>query len=190
MSIASRLSSKGGTTGGLDPIVKDKECCSLKQLKNLPTARLVREMYNFFFQELLDLTLPPKSSNEMILEHLKTLDYPYAVHKSSIMNPNNSSSWPYNLAILAFLKQLYDLAHYSSDEVDDSDFCINDQLNSGFDFDIDEHEDTIPGRTYLTDEQRADIGMCSDVEIEKVICAANDQVHEQQQTEDEENSDD
>ena len=71
------------------------------------------------------------ASNEMILEHLKTLDYPYAVHKSSIMNPNNSSSWPYNLAILAFLKQLYDLAHYSSDEVDDSDFCINDQLNSG-----------------------------------------------------------
>ena len=92
MSIASRLSSKGGTTGGLDPIVKDKDCCkkiasslakffegvdvkcndfdfqgSLKQLKNLPTARLVREMYNFFFQELLDLTLPPKCKNSFVL---------------------------------------------------------------------------------------------------------------------------
>ena len=34
-------------------------------------------------------------------------------------------------------------------------------------------EDTIPGRSYLTEEQWADTALCSDTEIEKVICAAN-----------------
>ena len=35
------------------------------------------------------------------------------------------------------------------------------------------HEVTIPGRSYLTEEQWADTALCSDTEIEKVICAAN-----------------
>ena len=34
-------------------------------------------------------------------------------------------------------------------------------------------EDFIPGRSYLTDAYWADTVMCSDVEIEKVVCAAN-----------------
>ena len=42
-------------------------------------------------------------------------------------------------------------------------------------------EDTIPGRSCLTDAQWADTGMCSDVEIEKVICAANTWAHEEQE---------
>ena len=33
-------------------------------------------------------------------------------------------------------------------------------------------EDTIPGRSYLTEEQWADTALCSDTEIERVICAA------------------
>ena len=42
-------------------------------------------------------------------------------------------------------------------------------------------ENTIPGRSYLTDEQWADTSMCSDVEIEKVICTANTRAHEEQE---------
>ena len=42
-------------------------------------------------------------------------------------------------------------------------------------------EDTIPGRSYLTDAQWASTGMCSNVEIEKVICAANARAHEEQE---------
>ena len=34
-------------------------------------------------------------------------------------------------------------------------------------------EDKIPGRSYLTEGQWADTALCSDTEIEKVICAAN-----------------
>ena len=34
-------------------------------------------------------------------------------------------------------------------------------------------EDKIPGRSYLTEEQWADTALCSDTEIEKVICAAS-----------------
>ena len=34
-------------------------------------------------------------------------------------------------------------------------------------------EETKLGRTYLSDEQWTDTEMCSDVEMEKVICAAN-----------------
>ena len=34
-------------------------------------------------------------------------------------------------------------------------------------------EDTIPGRSYLTDEEWADTALCSDTEIERVICAAS-----------------
>ena len=34
-------------------------------------------------------------------------------------------------------------------------------------------EDTIPGCSYLTEEQWAHTALCSDTEIEKVICAAN-----------------
>ena len=34
-------------------------------------------------------------------------------------------------------------------------------------------EDTIPGRSYLTEEQWAGTALCSDTEIEKVICAAS-----------------
>ena len=40
---------------------------------------------------------------------------------------------------------------------------------------------TIPGRSYLSDAQWSDTGMCSDFEIEKVICAANFETHAQQQ---------
>ena len=34
-------------------------------------------------------------------------------------------------------------------------------------------EDTIPGCSYLTEEQWADTALCSDTEIEKVICDAS-----------------
>ena len=34
-------------------------------------------------------------------------------------------------------------------------------------------EDTIPGRSYLTEEQWEDTTLCSDTEIEKVLCDAN-----------------
>ena len=34
-------------------------------------------------------------------------------------------------------------------------------------------EDTIPGRSYLSEEQWADTALCSDTEIERVICAAS-----------------
>ena len=34
-------------------------------------------------------------------------------------------------------------------------------------------EDTIPGRSYLTEEQWADTALCSDTEIGRVICAAS-----------------
>ena len=42
-------------------------------------------------------------------------------------------------------------------------------------------EEAIPVRTYLTDEQWADTGMCSDVEIKRVNSAANARAHEEQQ---------
>ena len=42
-------------------------------------------------------------------------------------------------------------------------------------------EDTIPGRAYLTDAQWADTRIFSGVEIEEVICAANDCSHEEQE---------
>ena len=41
-------------------------------------------------------------------------------------------------------------------------------------------EDTIPGRSYLTEEQWADTALCSDTEIEKVICAANARANKEQ----------
>ena len=41
-------------------------------------------------------------------------------------------------------------------------------------------EDKIPGRLYLTDEQWADTGMCSDEEIEGVTCVANARAHDEQ----------
>ena len=34
-------------------------------------------------------------------------------------------------------------------------------------------EDTIPGRSYLSEEQWADMALCSDTEIERVICVAS-----------------
>ena len=34
-------------------------------------------------------------------------------------------------------------------------------------------EDTIPGRSYLSEEQWADTALCSDTEIERVVCAAS-----------------
>ena len=34
-------------------------------------------------------------------------------------------------------------------------------------------EDTIPGRSYLSEEQWADTALCSDTEIERVMCAAS-----------------
>ena len=37
----------------------------------------------------------------------------------------------------------------------------------------DNDEDTIPGRSYLSEEQWADTALCSDTEIERVICAAS-----------------
>ena len=42
-------------------------------------------------------------------------------------------------------------------------------------------EDTIPGRSYLTEEQWADTALCSDTEIEKVICAANARAKKEQE---------
>ena len=45
---------------------------------------------------------------------------------------------------------------------------------------LDEH--TIPGRSYLTDDtQCEDTGMCSNVEIGKVICATSARAHEEQE---------
>ena len=42
-------------------------------------------------------------------------------------------------------------------------------------------EDTTPGLLYLTDEQWADTGMISDIEIERVIGAENARAHDEQQ---------
>ena len=42
-------------------------------------------------------------------------------------------------------------------------------------------EETIPGQSNLVDTQWADTDMCSDVEIEKFICAANTRAHEEQE---------
>ena len=42
-------------------------------------------------------------------------------------------------------------------------------------------EDTIPGRSYLTEEQWADTALCSDTEIEKVICAASSRARLEQE---------
>ena len=41
-------------------------------------------------------------------------------------------------------------------------------------------EDTIPSHSYLTEEQWADITLCSDTEIEKVICAANSRAQKEE----------
>ena len=41
-------------------------------------------------------------------------------------------------------------------------------------------EDTIPGRTYLTEEQWADTALCLDTEIEKVICSATARAKKEQ----------
>ena len=71
------------------------------------------------------------------MTHLKTLDYPYAVHKSSIMNPNNSSSWPYNLAILSYLRDVYILVHPSVNDVGETDFEEKDGMLTGIDLDFD-----------------------------------------------------
>ena len=43
---------------------------------------------------------------------------------------------------------------------------------------FDEH--TIPGRSYLTEEIWADTALCSDTEIEKVICAANTRANKEE----------
>ena len=42
-------------------------------------------------------------------------------------------------------------------------------------------EDTIPGRSYLTEEQWADTALCSDTEIERVICAASSRARLEQE---------
>ena len=42
-------------------------------------------------------------------------------------------------------------------------------------------EDTIPGRSYLTEEQWADTALCSNTEIEKAIYASNSRAHEEQE---------
>ena len=42
-------------------------------------------------------------------------------------------------------------------------------------------EDTIPGRSYLTDEQWVDTALCSDTEIERVICAASTRARTEQE---------
>ena len=49
-------------------------------------------------------------------------------------------------------------------------------------------KDTVPGRLYLTDELWAGTGMCSHVEIEKVICAAKARAHDEQQNRKDEES--
>ena len=41
-------------------------------------------------------------------------------------------------------------------------------------------EDTIPGRSYLPEEQWADTALCPDTEIERVICAANSRARAEQ----------
>ena len=48
-------------------------------------------------------------------------------------------------------------------------------------------KDTIPGRSFISDEQWADTGMCSDVESEQVTCAAVTSHKEQQKKKEEEN---
>ena len=42
-------------------------------------------------------------------------------------------------------------------------------------------EDTIPGRSYLTEEQWADTALCSDTESERVICAASNRARTEQE---------
>ena len=42
------------------------------------------------------------------------------------------------------------------------------------------NEDTIPGRSYLSVKQWADTALCSDTEIERVICAASDKARAEQ----------
>ena len=42
-------------------------------------------------------------------------------------------------------------------------------------------EDTIPVRSYLSEEQWADTALCSDTEIEHVICAASSRVRAEQE---------
>ena len=42
-------------------------------------------------------------------------------------------------------------------------------------------EDTIPGRSYLSEEQWADTALCSDTEIERVICAASSRARVEQE---------
>ena len=42
-------------------------------------------------------------------------------------------------------------------------------------------EHTIPGSSYLTEEQWADTALCSDTEIEKVICAVNNRAQKEQE---------
>ena len=42
-------------------------------------------------------------------------------------------------------------------------------------------EDTIPGRSYLSEEQWADTALCSDTEIERVICAASSRARLEEQ---------
>ena len=42
-------------------------------------------------------------------------------------------------------------------------------------------EDTIPGRSYLTEEQWADTALCSDTEIERIICAASTRARTEQE---------
>ena len=42
-------------------------------------------------------------------------------------------------------------------------------------------EVTIPGRSYLSEEQWADTGLCSNLEVQKVICTGNFKAHAQQE---------
>ena len=42
-------------------------------------------------------------------------------------------------------------------------------------------EDTIPGRPYLTEEQWSDTALCSETEVEKVICNANARAKKEQE---------
>ena len=42
-------------------------------------------------------------------------------------------------------------------------------------------EDTIPGRSYLTEEQWTDTALCSDTEIENVFCAANSRARKEEE---------
>ena len=58
---------------------------------------------------------------------------------------------------------------------------INDNLNYKKIFQHYLDEDTIPGRSYLTEAQWTDMALCSDTEIEKVICAANNRAQKEQE---------